>query len=234
MTKPRKSEVLRPSRLAPAQSCSTRCRRLGRLPFQDGGERRSCAPTGRAGPTVFETASVPRRIHSPNWRKTEFTLLSRLPDPAHFHCAPAPRLVRLPRWRRAENSHLNGRNPSGCFQNSDRALVGFTLQSGALTRILTQTNAFEARHALQLHHEGKKVVCSGGLAPPSIDLGNRRTVWSCYEQVVSAAGFPPACRRLEGAGLMYSTHADKWHLRPDARWDFNLRRVVSYLIGRRR
>lgn len=30
-----------------------------------GGERRSCTPIGLADPSVFETASAPRRIHSP-------------------------------------------------------------------------------------------------------------------------------------------------------------------------
>lgn len=33
--------------------------------MENGGERRSCAPIGLADPSVFETASAPRRIHSP-------------------------------------------------------------------------------------------------------------------------------------------------------------------------
>ena len=33
--------------------------------IRNGGERRSCAPIGLADPSVFETASAPRRIHSP-------------------------------------------------------------------------------------------------------------------------------------------------------------------------
>lgn len=35
-----------------------------------GGERRTCASTGLAGPAGFETVSAPRRIHSPEkWRR---------------------------------------------------------------------------------------------------------------------------------------------------------------------
>ena len=33
--------------------------------YEIGGERRTCASTGRADPSVFETAPAPRRVHSP-------------------------------------------------------------------------------------------------------------------------------------------------------------------------
>jgi len=174
------------------------------------------------------------RVHSPRWRRTEITLPSRsFTGPARFRRAPALGWFILQSGGELGSRPPTGMGPSICFQGSGSAPVCSAHPRWRPWQELhPHYSAFEARPTVYCRH-GRKMARDPGVAP---GLFRVRTAADCLlpsRAKDSAAGIAPAFMRLEGAGLICSTHAERWCPRPKLRRDLLLRRERSCLVGRR-